>query len=362
MSAPVFHGAVAGKAPWTPEEDDAIRAHLAARRARSRKRVTFDWPGMLAALPGRSRSGVVQRAHKLGLSTPRWSPEEDAILTRCWQEDARRTILAKLPLRSWAGIVHRAQELGFGTIPQGWTPLCREAQRLNYCYDTAREIVAWSRRWAPLVEALCAWGYACAAAWARLKGGAAPDGAADFDGGAVATRLHTTSCAKKSAPSRRWLLVEEGALEAAAVRWESWEGTAQAAARRGVTVELMRWWVHAAGYTHNRTGRQHLRLPRAWWDAVSAHVAPTTATRAEHARRLGASDSMLDRALREAGLCRPGTSRRARHITVAQADAALAAWLSRPRVQAMAAARAAPRSPSAAPSRSRRPSPRGLVA
>lgn len=309
--------------PWTPAEDALVAELLTPK---SRRRVPLDWPRILAKLPGRTKAAIRQRRRMLGVAplapARHWTPAEDRLLATCWQEDGKRTLLAKLPGRSWEAIYARAGDLGMSSIPQGWVTFQAEAKRCGFDRAQAVRVVAWSRAWAPLVEALCAWGYACA----RMAGVPAEHMPEGYDGGAVVTRLHTTSCSKKRAPSRRWTLVEEGTLEPAFGRWQSWETSAQAGARRDVLPPLMlRWALNHFGLP--RAGGAHLRLPRAWWDAASAHLQPGGRPMSEQARRAGVHRCYLERALRFVGL--PVTGRRA-SLTDAQVDAALAAYAARP--------------------------------
>ncbi len=311
-------------APWTPAEDALVAELLTPK---SRRRVPLDWPRILAALPGRTKAAIRQRRRATGVAplapARHWSAAEDRLLAACWQEDGKRTLLAKLPGRSWEAIYTRAGDLGMASIPQGWVTFQAEARRCGFDRAQAVRVVAWSRAWAPLVESLCQWGYQMA----RMMGAPAEHVPEGYDGGAVVTRLHTTSCSKKRAPSRRWTLVEEGTLEPAFGRWQSWETSAQAGARRDVLPPLMlRWALNHFGLP--RTGGAHLRLPRAWWDAASSHLQSGGRSLSDHARRCGVHRCYLERAIRFAGV-QPNGGRRA-CLSDAQVDAALAAYASRP--------------------------------
>lgn len=317
---------------WSPAEDAVIRRHFPPAVARrGRRRLPADWKAILRELPGRTKTSVRARRVALGLHhlapARHWTPEEDRLLRDRWQEDGQRTLLKKLPGRSWEAIYTRAHDLGMSSIPQGWAVLKSESIRLGFDRAQALRVVAWADAWAPLVEALCWWGYRVAR-MAGVDGVEFPD--AGFDGGAVPTKAHTNSWSQVANPRTRWTLVEEGALEAAFGRWQSWETSAQAAARRGVeTPTMLRWAVRRFGLP--RTGGAHLRLPRAWWDDASAHVAKGGRTLSQHAARLGVTRSELERAIRRAGhaAAPAGASRLRLYLTDAQADDALAAWRAR---------------------------------
>lgn len=319
--------------PWTPEEDVLLLA-LGVRRAsgrRARKFRPLDWRPILLAFPKRSKEALTQRLQELKrraglLQRTHWTPEEDARLRAAWVDCGKRTIMDMFPRRSWTGIAQRAtRDLGLPTRPQGWVELSEEADRLNVSRGLADTIIAWANAWAPLVEALCEWGYACAVAWARATGGDAPEHtAAAFDSGAVATRKHTTSH-RDTNSSRRRTLVEEGALGDALERWTAWEDSPTAASRYDLHAWLLvRWmkagrWVLAHDY-------HTARLPPAWWDDVTeGRVARGGRSLLAHAKARGLGPEVLRRRVVAAGLHTIRGKGKKVWLTDAQVDAVLAA-------------------------------------
>lgn len=276
-----------GGGRWTSAEDAIVRTLAATTLPGRRARRPIDWPRVLAALPGRTVDAIIKRRLVLKLPTAgrRWTPAEDKIIKDHWQECARRTISDKLPGRSWPSVCSRAFKLGLATVPQGWQffeVACRQA---NVCPPTGHRILAWANRWAPLVEALCAWGYECS----RLST-PAPWEPGGYDGGAVVERRHSTVWVRKGATREggRCTLLEEGSLTAAAHRWATWEEAPDAAARLGVSRDVAVRAVVTEGYAQRGPIRgPRYVLPPAWWDDAVARRRPRGRTRAADARAAG---------------------------------------------------------------------------
>lgn len=334
---------------WTPEEDATLRA-VSSRARRGVKKL--DRAAIMAALPGRTWDAVLARRGHLGIdrSRRRWTPAENAVLRAQWRENAVRTIMAALPGRSWCAISRQAAALGLGTVQQGWVLYRAEYQRLGLCRSEADHTIAWANAWAPLVDALCAWGYAVA----RFAG-VEPDEhddehdehhvavrAGEWDTGAVATKLLTTVTTTRIAWRMRRSVVEAESLEAALVRRLRWETLAVAARRLGIDRQALgraiatQRWVRAA---------PHL-LPPEWFDAAAetAGLRPGGRAIREHARRCGTSSERVRAALRGVGMLR-GRGRGARgYYLDAEVDAALAAYDAKPWVARCAMLRGARRS------------------
>lgn len=319
---------------WTPEEDAALRRIAAPKRARSR-RSKLPRKALLRALPGRTWAAIHARYLKLVPQRParHWTEGEDAALTAAWREHGNRAVLAAVPGRTWAAICKRVEDLRLGSVPQGWVTFRGEHLRLGCCRHEADAVVAWAAAWAPLVRALCAWGYQCAMA-ARVS--PAPSGPLEglWPAGEVATRLHTTSLSRTTAPKTRWLLVEEGAFEDALLRRLAWETMSAAAERIGVKRQAMERAFHAQGWAAI-PGELPVRLPPAWWDACAAAAGLRGGGRsaAEHARRLGVAVDRVSAALAAAGVPSRGVRGARGYYPDAEVDAALAAYAVRPGVR-----------------------------
>jgi len=318
--------------PWAPEDDVRLLQIGVPRAGRgvSRKFRRYNWPELLAAFPGRSKTAITQRLQELKrraglLQRTHWTPEEDQRLRDAWSESGKRGLLEMFPRRSWNGIAQRAtRDLGLPTRPQGWVELAEEADRLHVSRELADTIVAWANAWAPLAEALCEWGYGAALAWARSKGTDAPEHTAvGFDGGAVATRKHTTSH-RDTNGTRRRTLVEEGAFELALDRWRSWEDSPTAASRYDMDAWLLVRWMKAGRWVRAHAAHA-ARLPPAWWDDITGgRVRRGGRSIAAHALARGINGEVLRRVLIEGGQHIVRGKGRKVWLTDAQVDAALA--------------------------------------
>jgi hypothetical protein len=274
---------------WTAGEDELVRRLTDPRPNGKRTRRPVDWNRVLEALPGRTKSSICARRGRLRLSVAgrKWTRAEDALLKSIWQESARRTITDHLPGRSWLSILTRAYTLKLRTMPQGWEPLEVAFRGAEVYPATGRRIVEWANRWAPLVESLCAWGYECG----RAAGEPGEWSSVRYDGGAVVARAHTTVWIRKGGgprSGRRWTLVEEGSVADAVERWQSWEGSAQAARRLGVSVDVAVDAAVREGYvrrSHAHASVPHHYLPPAWWDDAVARRPPCGLTKATMRRR-----------------------------------------------------------------------------
>jgi hypothetical protein len=107
-------------APWTPAEDDTVRALYEKRGADACSR----------ALPGRTRAAIMHRAARLGVKTHRrWTPVDDARLRQFWGCGFRVETVAKRLGRTPATTYWRwtaaAERTGYATT-QLWR-ICRWA-------------------------------------------------------------------------------------------------------------------------------------------------------------------------------------------------------------------------------------------
>lgn len=319
---------------WTAEEDETLRRIAAPKRERAR-RARLPRAALVRALPGRSWHAIHARYLAVVQQRParHWTEAEDAALSAAWREHGNRAVLAAVPGRTWAAICNRVEDLRLGSVPQGWVTFRGEHRRLGCCRREAEAVVAWAAAWAPLVRALCAWGYQCAMA-ARVE--PAPSGPleAQWPAGEVATRLHTTSVSRIAAPKLRWRLVEAGAFEDALLRRLAWETMTAAADRIGLKRQSLERAFHAQGWSHLE-GEVPVRLPPAWWDecAAAAGLRGGGRSAAAHARRLGVTVDRVSAALAAAGVPTRGVRGARGYYLDAEVDAALAAYAARPGVR-----------------------------
>lgn len=95
--------------PWTPTEDATLLRLTATVAGRAH---AFDWPAVLAALPGRTRYGCAERRQRLRQAIVRgWTPAEDAIVAAGYARTPKGDLLAALPGRTWGAIERRVIRL-----------------------------------------------------------------------------------------------------------------------------------------------------------------------------------------------------------------------------------------------------------
>lgn len=309
--------------PWTPEEDARLR-ELVTRPlpGRARRLAPLVWPEVLAAFPGRTRDALQRRISVVraaaGLRAKRtWTRDEDRTLRESWTEVARRTILARLPGRSWCAISQRAVHvLGLPTIPQGWEILGTAAKRRDAAKSHVRNVIAWSRAWAPLVEALCDWAHEVS----RLYGHASERPATGWETGAVVTTKHTTTFTAGASLT----LVEEGALDDALDRWDAWWSSGTAASQWNVWRHLLAEWARRDGWRSPHRS-PFLRLPPSWWEAIAADHGLVRGGQAlkAHAQRHGISEHGMRNLLRRQGVAL-GARGRKKWLLASVVDAAVA--------------------------------------
>ena len=324
---------------WTEAEDAALRriASPPTSHLRRRARHTLPWAELYVALPDRSRGAIRQRLRTLDLrptSGRRWSEEESRLLAARWSLVGRRTLLATFPGRSWQAIFEHAMGLGLPSIPQGYETLMAACRRCGIERQTAMTVLAWTRRQSEIVRAIQLWAHAIGARLGMVDCSGKWD-QNTWDTAEVELVHHTTSLSSVRNPTRPWLLVAERALDEALTLWQSWETTARAAHRIGVSVRVATR--HARRWLNDPTLAPHapLRLPRAWWDDALRGLArrPEGRSLAEHAARLGVSSQTLERAVRFSPLQQPGKGRKSDHLD-AEIDAAWSAYCARPHVAA----------------------------
>ncbi len=281
MNAPlrIRHKPPTGR-PWTAEEE----AILAKLTRPSRRRARFDWSAVLLALPGRTRAACHRRRELMGLRSAaggrRWTVREDKVIRDDFAEDGRRTLLTKLPGRSWRAICRRAQQLGFPPKPQGWEHLQPAIERAGWGRGCGQNVVAWANFWAPIVSALCG----AFQGLARLADAAPAWAPGVFDGGGIPLRKHTTCSTNNRSDfdtSHCQTLAEEGAADAAARRWLSWESIPDAAARTGASPAVVFNALIRERYIAPGPRRVH-RVHPAWVDdALARRRRPGQTRRAE---------------------------------------------------------------------------------
>lgn len=239
--------------PWTPADDEAVRAlYPAAAR-----------DVVLAALPGRTWMATSVRARLLGVRRVAysgrkvWTPADDEALRAMWPEHVRKTICANLG-RSWAAVVHRAKVLGLvadGVRWKGYLTVTKAARRTGYAPRTFLRILGAYR------EHFAAIG----ANEAAVAGIPAPS---------------------LTARNRPWLkhahrMVDAQAALDAVEWWMAMEGAPQAAARLGLPYTTLVRRMEMAGVKVEKNGRR----PAAWWNDFIAANPPSRALPARRGRR-----------------------------------------------------------------------------
>lgn len=128
---------------WTPEEDAALRRTY-ERTMPANRRVR----ALLRAVPGRSLSGIRNRARDLGLrpgSCRPWTAEENAYLMREWGDTGLRVMCARLR-RTRAAVCHRARDLGLrtgpGGVPAGYLSVSALSRRSGYPPRRVQRVLA----------------------------------------------------------------------------------------------------------------------------------------------------------------------------------------------------------------------------
>ncbi len=106
---------------WTTEDDDTLRRHYGKATKET-----------LLAMFGRTWTGIVHRAMRLGLTDPHlWTPEEDKVLYD-WYPDGRwKLIYQRLPGRNRNAISNRVALLGISMTTQAKHRLHQQGQRVR---------------------------------------------------------------------------------------------------------------------------------------------------------------------------------------------------------------------------------------
>lgn len=195
----------------------------------------------------------------------RWTPREDARLRLLWGSAPLARVAAELG-RSSVTTYWRARRLGLPCgCPQGYEYLTDAARRSGFTTDQLRAILR--------------------AAGVRLR----------------------VAMARPTGATRHYHYVDLERVDVVVVAWAGQETPEDAARRHGVSGNVVRSALRAAGHV-SPTGKRRWRLPSATIDAALANYRPGASVRA-HAARVGLTPVTLARRLRKAGVLgakRPG--------------------------------------------------------
>jgi hypothetical protein len=121
---------------WTPAEDAILRDAYARGGIRA----------AAASLPARSTHALYRRANRLGLKRRAvWSPKEDEELRELWAEGLSLPTICSRLGRSQYGVYWHAYKLGLTSdVPPGFESLHDAAKRTGYDTKTLEKILAWA--------------------------------------------------------------------------------------------------------------------------------------------------------------------------------------------------------------------------
>jgi hypothetical protein len=126
------------KAPWTEKDLDDLR-DLVRDRGNNGE---VDWEAVFDRFPHRTKASICKQMHLHGMTySILWTPEEDDILRKSWNEVGNRVLAKRLAGRTLCGIYERAQKLGLraGT-PQGMVSVSSLANDPGWGYDYYKTI------------------------------------------------------------------------------------------------------------------------------------------------------------------------------------------------------------------------------
>lgn len=126
---------------WDTAKKEKLQAVLAEQKGKKR-----DWPRLLAAFPGTSRSLLSSTIRRLGLAgtNNEWTQEELQTLKDNWGCCSTVSLVKKLPGRTLAAVQGKASELGLGTSQyKGLRRLAELARdpKWGFSYATTRKML-----------------------------------------------------------------------------------------------------------------------------------------------------------------------------------------------------------------------------
>lgn len=119
------------RAPWSDADLQDLR-HLVEGRSKG-----INWAAVTARFPTRTKASIYKQMSLHGMTRPLlWSPDEDDILRKSWNEVGNHAMSKRLPGRTLCGIYERARALGLraGT-PQGMVSVKSLANDPLWGYD-----------------------------------------------------------------------------------------------------------------------------------------------------------------------------------------------------------------------------------
>jgi hypothetical protein len=130
-------GALAGRVPWTPAEDDTLRLSYASGGIKAAQQ----------ALPLRSVNGIYHRANEIlgPVRRRHWSAQDVTRLRFLWDASHSLPWIAKQLGRTVKTTYQRAQSLGLPLgCPQGYEYLTNAAIRCGYTAGQLRHRLRWA--------------------------------------------------------------------------------------------------------------------------------------------------------------------------------------------------------------------------
>lgn len=131
---PPSTGPFAGLAPWTPQDDAALRAAFAVGGGAAAQQ----------ALPARTLEAIYKRVRHLGVSRrAHWTAKQDALIRQLWTGEHSLEEIASRLGRSPAQTYWRAGKIGLPLgCPAGWERLWAASRRTGCSITQLRQILA----------------------------------------------------------------------------------------------------------------------------------------------------------------------------------------------------------------------------
>lgn len=249
---------IAAERPWTPDEDDRLRADYLRIGA-----------APLARALGRTIGAVYHEANRLGLIRYRpWTDADDTKLRRLWETTATLRSIARAVGRTTATTYWRAQKIGLPLgVPDGYVYVYQAAVKAGYAVATLWRILAWA-------------------------------GVAIFPARSRPSKRRGVVVGRR----RHFHYVDPFDVEEAVERWCRTESVHQAARTRGLSGETLKRWLVAAGHRPPRKWKAHWRIESQEIDRV---VTGRGVSLRAAAARIGVTRYRLRTALLRAKVKRP---------------------------------------------------------
>jgi transposase len=265
---------------WTEEDLRELRELVEGRASWK-----MDWDAIRDRFPNRSKASIYKQMNLHGMTRSRaWTPAEDDLLLKSWNEVGSRTMAKRLKGRTACGIYERARKLGLhGGTPQGMVSVRALSNDPRWGYDYYKSLKIFK---------------------------------------AHDVVLHRFSYTSMASRPRGTLYVEEADARDAAEAWEKAiadqrvgkETPKEAAKRLGVRSHVLARWLTDGGLLpplDESTKRKFWAAPSVYDAVVAKHRKPRWARPegqecpVEAAKRLGVPYDTLQRWLREDGVKPP---------------------------------------------------------